>query len=242
MENDFKVIYKIYVSTTDIPNAGTNANVFIQLYGKIKSKRSKETQLTSLKFPLEKSEKNLKKFQPGQTDLFEIEDVYIGKLKKIRINHDGKKVNSGWHLNNVVIKIDEVRKKYTFECKKWLDPFELDGKVTRDLKPMKHNNFDESDSEESATDENKNEKQNEKKNKKSPKIRYDIKIETSEYSKIDSGTQIDLKIFGKEGTTDLIKLNSTPSDSEKDKFLSSNLDIFRLEAADIGVVCINFCL
>ena len=37
IDPDHKTIYKIYVTTTNIPNSGTKSNVFLQIYGKNKS-------------------------------------------------------------------------------------------------------------------------------------------------------------------------------------------------------------
>jgi len=85
------------------------------------------------------------------------------------------------------------------------------------------------------------------KNKSGSKnIRYDVRIKTSDYSKIDNGLAIDMILvgmesenFSKEETilqSHRIKLNSTPSDHEKEKFLKGNLDLFRLEANDVGRV------
>ena len=80
----------------------------------------------------------------------------------------------------------------------------------------------------------------------SKNIRYDVRIKTSDYSKIDNGLAIDMILvgmesenFNKEETilqSHRIKLNSTPSDHEKEKFLKGNLDLFRLEANDVGRV------
>ena len=75
-------------------------------------------------------------------------------------------------------------------------------------------------------------------------IRYDVRIKTSDCSVIENGLAIDMIVVGMESEnnkgkclqTHRIKLNSTPSDHEKDKFLKSNLDLFRLEANDVGRV------
>ena len=81
-------------------------------------------------------------------------------------------------------------------------------------------------------------------------IRYDVRIKTSDCSMIENGLAIDMIIVGMENDNNIeeclqthrIKLNSTPSDHEKDKFLKSNLDLFRLEANDVGRVSIFFTI
>ncbi len=59
---------------------------------------------------------------------------------------------------------------------------------------------------------------------------FRCKLKTSEYSKLSEGTKIDLRIMGKFGETDKIKLNNFPSDNEKEKFVSNNLDIFKFDS------------
>jgi hypothetical protein len=226
-------VYKIYVSTTDLPYAGTNGNVFIQLFGKKKREKKGDSHITSIKFPLEKSKTNKKKFQQGQTDLFEVEEEYIGKIKKIKIGHDSKGVNSGWHLKKVCIEVPEFDQLGEFLCKKWLNKYESDGKTERELYLTKRD--DQVYESESESELHKKENQEEK--SQLPKIRYDIKIKTSPFSKIDSELSINMQMFGQRNQkTSLIKLNSTPSDDEREKFRKNNIDLFRLENSDIGLV------
>ena len=66
--------YKIYVTTSNIVSAGTDANVYIQLFG-----RSSTTD----KLPLKKSLTNKNPFEQGKTDVFEIDAYDVGTLKKI---------------------------------------------------------------------------------------------------------------------------------------------------------------
>lgn len=231
-----QTVYKIYVTTTDIPYAGTNGNVFIQLFGKKKRNQRGDSNITAIKFPLEKSKTNKKKFQRGQTDLFEVEEEYVGKIKKIKIGHDAKGVNSGWHLKKVCIEVPEFDQYGEFLCKKWLNKYELDGKTERELNLAKRD--DQLNESESENESQKREDRDEK--NKLPKIRYDIKIKTSAFSKIDSGLSINMRVFGQRNQkTSLIKLNSMPSDDEREKFRTNNIDLFRLEDSDVGLVNFN---
>lgn len=61
--------------TSDIHNAGTNANVFIQLFG-----RNSNTD----KIQLKNSKMNKNPFEKGNTDCFEFEALDVGEIKKIR--------------------------------------------------------------------------------------------------------------------------------------------------------------
>jgi hypothetical protein len=68
-------VYTITVVTSNFPDAGTDAQVYIELLGKFES---------SGKIPLTKSETNRNPFEQGKTDVFQIKCVDIGKLKRIR--------------------------------------------------------------------------------------------------------------------------------------------------------------
>jgi hypothetical protein len=76
--------YTISVKTGDIRGAGTDANVFIILYG---------DQGDSGKRKLEGSGN---KFERDQTDTFGFECVELGPLSKIRIGHDAAGFGSDW--------------------------------------------------------------------------------------------------------------------------------------------------
>ncbi len=67
--------YNVSVTTSDKRGAGTDANVFIQLFGENND---------SGKQKLETSKNNKNKFERGQTDVFEIKEADIGGIRKIR--------------------------------------------------------------------------------------------------------------------------------------------------------------
>ena len=67
-------MYNINVSTANKRNAGTDANVWIELFGK---------KIKSGKILLKNSKNNFKKFERGQTDNFEIKCSNIGSIKSI---------------------------------------------------------------------------------------------------------------------------------------------------------------
>lgn len=235
MEIENKILYRIFVTTSNFQNAGTDSNVFIQLYGNEKSKRGTVSQLISVKFPLEKSLNHQKKFRPGQKDLFEIEETFVGSLKKIRISHDGKGVNSGWHLKKLVINAPDLNRSWKFICNKWLDA--LESKAECDLIPVRNSDHLELSSGEEDKNENDEIKtQARNQSGKIKKQRYNVKIQTSEFSKSTPEIKLNLKLIGADSESSLIKLNSTPSDKGKEKFLGGNADFFRLEENDIGMV------
>ena len=114
------------MATSDLRDAGTNANVYIQLFGERND---------SGKVPLETSKTNRNKFERGKTDVFEVKEADVGEIRKIRIGHDGTGMGSGWHLKEVIIDAPKLGRKWKFPCGRWLDKHEDDGKIERELLP-----------------------------------------------------------------------------------------------------------
>lgn len=236
--------YRIYVTTTNLPNASLSANVFLQIFGKrrIEKKSGKIHDLWSTKFPLQKTQSKCKKFQAGKTDIFEIVEVDVGKLKKIRISHDGL---SSWHLKKVVIEMPSLNRYWAFKCNQWIGKFKRDNiypkLFTNLIKSFKGpmNNKSEMDlfpSKDAYEDSDSSNERDVRQEKILTKIRYDIQVKTSDFS--DNGESINLKLIGagKGNESGLIRLNNTPSDNEKAKFLKDSLDVFKVEELDIGSV------
>lgn len=124
-EKYFETDYEIIVITGDRQFAGTDANVYITLFGK---------KLASERIKLENhGEKNL--FERGKSDSFKIHTKYVGPLRKIRIEHDNTGKNPGWFLERIVITDlkDHLKTKYFCVCKKWLAKDQDDGLICRDL-------------------------------------------------------------------------------------------------------------
>eukprot|EP00854_Cymbomonas_tetramitiformis_P003095 gene3095-3928_t len=82
--------YMVCIITSDTKGAGTDANVFINLFGDSDSGRRR----------LDNSKNN---FERGQRDEFEIE-ACIGKIQRVRIGHDNSGLAPGWHLQDVIVR------------------------------------------------------------------------------------------------------------------------------------------
>ncbi|XP_038664393.1 uncharacterized protein LOC119972132 [Scyliorhinus canicula] len=121
----FPVIkYEILVVTGDLWNGGTEANIFIVIYGKRGDTGSR--QLIRSNNPL--------KFRKGQTDIFSLKAVHLGNLQKLVIGHDGLGAGNGWFLEKVTVTDTEKDSKgFIFPCHRWLDQAEDDGKIAREL-------------------------------------------------------------------------------------------------------------
>ncbi|XP_075271384.1 oxygen-regulated protein 1 [Opisthocomus hoazin] len=116
-------VYEVHVTTGELWNAGTEADVYISVHGERGDTGSRQ---------LLRSQKP-KKFLKGQTDIFTVEAVHLGHLYKIVIGHNGLGSGNGWFLDKVVIK-DPVRDlDYTFLCHRWLDQGQDDGSIAREL-------------------------------------------------------------------------------------------------------------
>ncbi|KAK7479806.1 hypothetical protein BaRGS_00028986, partial [Batillaria attramentaria] len=118
--------YHVHVKTGDVRNAGTDANVFLKIFG---SKGDTD----SLK--LHSSEQGSNKFEKGRTDLFKLETTDIGKIKKIKIGHDNSKPSAGWFLDEVRIDIPSRGEQYRFACHRWLADDEGDRQTEIEIEP-----------------------------------------------------------------------------------------------------------
>lgn len=115
------------MKTSDILGAGTDANVFVTLFG---------ANGDSSELELKKSETNLNKFERNKTDIFSFNDLLsLGELTKVRIRHDntGSIGNTHWHLDWV--RVDDLgkQKTYMFPCNKWLSLSKDDKQIVREL-------------------------------------------------------------------------------------------------------------
>ncbi|XP_008944323.1 PREDICTED: oxygen-regulated protein 1 [Merops nubicus] len=116
-------VYEVHVTTGELWNAGTEADVYISVYGERGDTGSRQ---------LLRSQK-LKKFLKGQTDIFAVEAVHLGHLYKTVIGHNGLGSGNGWFLDKVVIKDPVTDLDYTFLCYRWLDQGQDDGNIAREL-------------------------------------------------------------------------------------------------------------
>ncbi|XP_053571859.1 oxygen-regulated protein 1 [Bombina bombina] len=120
------VDYEILVYTGSVYDAGTKANVYINIFGERGDSGRRK---------LHKTRNQNIRFQKGQVDLFIIQAVSLGTLTKIWISHDGIGTENGWFLDKVIIKYTEdgTVQEIIFPCNRWLDEHKEDGKTEIDL-------------------------------------------------------------------------------------------------------------
>ena len=124
--------FKVNVKTGKIRGAGTDANVYLYLYG------DKDD---SGKIMLAESMTHSNKFEKGNLDVFNVDTVDIGDVNKIQIGHDGANLGSGWYLEFVELECPSEGWVKKFPAGRWLDSGEADGQLscelTADLAGMK---------------------------------------------------------------------------------------------------------
>ncbi|ESN92438.1 hypothetical protein HELRODRAFT_181307, partial [Helobdella robusta] len=127
-----RVNYDIETVTGTDFGSGTDSKVFIQLFG-VKGRTSKmfldKTVSVSDNKKDNKNDNNRNNnnkkgnsnlFETGQTDHFTVSSLNIGKIKKVRIGHDGTKLGSGWYLSRLKV-TTPANRAYLFSVGKWLD-------------------------------------------------------------------------------------------------------------------------
>ncbi|XP_075870025.1 lipoxygenase homology domain-containing protein 1 [Nelusetta ayraudi] len=119
-----KFPWSLWIWTSDVKGAGTDAQVFLQIFGE----RGKSDEI--------KLENNSDSFEQAQLDKFMIEMPDVGKLLKLRIWHEKRHPFSGWHLAKVTLLKTLTTEKYSFTCGRWLDVNEDDNEIVRELPAM----------------------------------------------------------------------------------------------------------
>jgi hypothetical protein len=120
------VSYQIEIHTADERWAGTDANVFIQIYG--------DGTKTEQKTLNDRSDN----FERGAIDTFKLEEINVGEITKIRLGHDDAKMNAGWMVHKVVISKKNAKneiEKTIFVCNRWFDKKKDDNQIIRELVP-----------------------------------------------------------------------------------------------------------
>jgi hypothetical protein len=115
--------YRIVVVTGAMKDAGTDADVYITLFG---------TEGNSGERQLDNSGND---FERGHTDVYSITMEDIGDLEKIRIRHNNKHDKPGWFLDRVTVQNERTGTAWVFPCSRWLATDEDDGQIDRLLGP-----------------------------------------------------------------------------------------------------------
>ncbi|MER5890656.1 PLAT/LH2 domain-containing protein [Streptomyces sp. NPDC001941] len=113
--------YQISVFTGNVNGAGTDANVFLTLYGSRGS--SDELQLDS----------EGDDFERASTSVFTYTLEDLGDLRKVRVRHDNSGARPGWFLSRILVRDMDGDREWTFPCSLWLATDEFDEQIDRTL-------------------------------------------------------------------------------------------------------------
>ncbi|UCE07926.1 MAG: hypothetical protein JSW07_07815 [bacterium] len=120
-----KMDYFVRIKTGNIENAGTDARVFLTLFGD--KGESIEERLDT---------PNHDDFVRNATDVFTISTDYLGELTKLRIRHDNSGDSPGWNLDYIEIQEKEAdKRRWNFPAYRWLAVNMDDGSINRLLNP-----------------------------------------------------------------------------------------------------------
>lgn len=100
--------YKLIFNTSPVSGAGTDAGIYIKIYG---------SKLTTQSLKLKTK---LKQFEKRSTDIFFIESEDLGNILKIQIWHDDKLFGADWNLEDLVIEEAFHKKIWYFPIFNWI--------------------------------------------------------------------------------------------------------------------------
>ncbi|XP_071394579.1 lipoxygenase homology domain-containing protein 1 [Centroberyx affinis] len=206
--------YEVNVFTGDMLGAGTDANVYINIYG--------ENGDTGERYL--KNSGKLNKFERGQEDDFTLTAVDLGPLKKLRIRHDNSQSHSSWYLDRVEIVDKKEDTTYYFPCNRWLAVDEDDGQVARELVPVDEAFMKKDDDEGTGATLGLEQK--------SMSTTYTIRVKTGEKKYAGTDANVFAILFGENDDTGIINLKACKN--YKNKFEQGMINEFIVEAVDLG--------
>ncbi|KAK9824333.1 hypothetical protein WJX72_009517 [[Myrmecia] bisecta] len=114
--------YKVQTFTSDVKGSGTDASVYIIVFGE----KGRDTGVRKL----ETSRNN---FERGQEDIFYLDSPDLGQINEIEIGHDNRGLAAGWRLDQVLVTDENTGKLTRFPCDRWLADNEEDRLTRRRL-------------------------------------------------------------------------------------------------------------
>uniref|UniRef100_A0A8C1Q280 Lipoxygenase homology domains 1a n=1 Tax=Cyprinus carpio TaxID=7962 RepID=A0A8C1Q280_CYPCA len=229
LEIEKLINYEVTVVTGDVWTGGTNANVFLQIYGE--EGKTELIQLKSRSNNFERGTTEIFKVSgtkhPHNHDVFTITGMDLGPLKKLRIRHDNKQANAAWYLDRVEIFDTKDETMYFFPCQRWLAVDEDDGQLGRELVPVDEAFMkrDEDDEEESSPAQLGLEQ-------KAMSTTFTMTVKTGEKKSAGTDANVYAILYGTKDDTGLINLKASKNHSNK--FELGMIEEFTIEAVDIG--------
>ncbi|XP_006144481.1 lipoxygenase homology domain-containing protein 1 isoform X1 [Tupaia chinensis] len=216
--------YEVQVITGNVPKAGTDANVYLTIYGEEYGDTGER--------PLKKSDKS-NKFEQGQTDTFTIYAIDLGALTKIRIRHDNSGNRPGWFLDRIDITDMNNEITYYFPCQRWLAVEEDDGQLSRELLPVDESYvLPPSEDEEGGGGGDNNPLDNLALEQKDKSTTFSVTVKTGDKKNAGTDANVFITLFGTQDNTGITLLKSSKTNS--DKFERDSIEIFTVETLDLG--------
>uniref|UniRef100_A0A3B4AYF1 PLAT domain-containing protein n=1 Tax=Periophthalmus magnuspinnatus TaxID=409849 RepID=A0A3B4AYF1_9GOBI len=195
--------YRVTVCTGTVGGSGTDASVFLNIIGDKGDTGDRE---------LINCKNNVNKFEKGNLDEFIIEAVSVGRVRRIRIGHNGKGGGCGWFLDKVIVREEGEAEAHAveFPCNRWLDRNEDDGQIVRELVPFLDG-------------------------QRLYNVEYHIAVKTGNISGGSSDSHVFVKLYGEKGDT--CKMMLIVSDNNlRNYFEMGRVDVFTVETFDIGQI------
>ncbi|XP_055478764.1 lipoxygenase homology domain-containing protein 1 isoform X1 [Psammomys obesus] len=215
--------YEVQVITGNVPKAGTDANVYLTIYGEEYGDTGER--------PLKKSDKS-NKFEQGQTDTFTIYAIDLGALTKIRIRHDNTGSRPGWFLDRVDITDMNNEITYYFPCQRWLAVEEDDGQLSRELLPVDESYVLPSEDEEGGGRGDSNPLDNLALEQKDKATTFSVTVKTGDKKNAGTDANVFITLFGTQDDNGMTLLKSSKTNS--DKFERDSIEIFTVETLELG--------
>ncbi|XP_022351677.1 lipoxygenase homology domain-containing protein 1 [Enhydra lutris kenyoni] len=215
--------YEVQVITGNVPKAGTDANVYLTIYGEEYGDTGER--------PLKRSDKS-NKFEQGQTDTFTIYAIDLGPLTKIRIRHDNSGNRPGWFLDRIDITDMNNEITYYFPCQRWLAVEEDDGQLSRELLPVDESYVLPSENEDGGGGGDSNPLDSLALEQKDKSTTFSVTVKTGDKKNAGTDANVFITLFGTQDNTGMTLLKSSKTNS--DKFERDSIEIFTVEALDLG--------
>ncbi|XP_040840655.1 lipoxygenase homology domain-containing protein 1 isoform X3 [Ochotona curzoniae] len=216
--------YEVEVWTGDVGGAGTTSRVYIQIYGE--EGKTELLFLSSRSKVFDRASKDI-----FQTDTFTIYAIDLGALTKIRIRHDNSGNRPGWFLDRIDITDVNNEITYYFPCQRWLAVEEDDGQLSRELLPVDESYVLPSEDEEGGGGNN-NPLDNLALEQKDKSTTFSVTVKTGDKKNAGTDANVFITLFGTQDDTGITLLKSSKTNS--DKFERDSIEIFTVEALDLG--------
>ncbi|KAL2100047.1 hypothetical protein ACEWY4_004441 [Coilia grayii] len=217
--------YQVYVYTRNLWGAGTDAKVFLNIYGEYGDTGERH---------LWKSD-HINKFESGQVDEFVVKAIDLGTLTKLRIRHDNSGLSPSWFLDQIIIFDVNEETTYHFPCQRWLAVGEDDGQLMRELVPVdaalcapKGEASEDAEGEEGGPPQ----VPNLGLEQKAMTTTYNLKIKTGIRKHSGTDANVYVILYGTKDDTGIIALKR--SKTHTNKFELGMTDEFSVEAVNLG--------